>query len=189
MLKSHLRVIWALGMSYLLASCAAVPYQAPTSGATATVIVRQTTSFGISHLYTYGDLKSCSSLQRIIGNVPKIPDDFSITVKAGESVGFQYNNVLGNRFCAVAMQFDPKVGGKYVLSVRSDTVGCAVGIFDASSGDLVIEPSRKRLIKSSSGLSCNAVPMPATSTTTESGGGVTSPNNGGVTLDDLKGLK
>ena len=173
-----------------LAGCAAVPYQAPTAGPTAKVIVRHTTASGTSHLYTYGDLKSCSGLQRIVGNVPKIPDDFSVNIKAGEPVGLQYNNVLGNRFCVIAMQFDPKPNGKYVVAVRSDTVGCAIAIYDASSGDLVPEASRKRLVKTS-GLnqSCTAVAMPSAVGGADANGGLTSPNKSGVTLDDLQDLK
>lgn len=174
----------------VLAGCAAVPYQAPTAGPTAKVIVRHATASGTSHLYTYGDLKSCSGLQRVVGNVVKIPDDFVFIVKAGEPVGFQYNNMVGNRFCVIAMQFDPKPSGKYVLSVRSDTAGCAIGIYDASSGDLLPEPSRKRLIKTSSSLSCNAIAMPAaTPSVLDANGGLTSPNKSGVTLDDLQDLK
>lgn len=189
MLYVSYRLLGVMVASFLLLSCAAVPYQAPTSGETAAVIVRHATVSGTSHLYTYGDLKSCSSLQRVIGNVQKIPDDFLVKVKAGESLGFQYNNVLGTRYCAIAMQFDPKPNGKYVLSIRSDAQGCAIGIYDASSGDLVVEPTRKRLVRNSSGLSCSAVSMPATTGTAGSGDGLTSPDKSGVTLDDLQDLK
>lgn len=189
MLQSFQRLKAVIFLSLLLGGCGAVPYQAPTAGSTAQVIVRHATTSGTSHLYTYGDVKSCSGLQRVVGNVVRIPEDFEFKIKADEPAGLQYNNVVGNRYCVIAMQFDPKPNGKYVVSIRSDAVGCAIGIYDASSGDLMPEPTRKRLLPSAGGMSCRAVAMPSTGNSSNGSGVDTSPASSGMTLDDLKGLK
>lgn len=176
--------------SVLLVGCAVTSYQAPVAGLTAKLVVRNDSSGGNSTLFTYGDLRSCGSLQRVVDGTPTMPEDFSVNVKAGAPIGFHYGSMVGGRYCAVTFQFTPATNGTYLLDLHSSAEGCAAGVYVVRNGQPIPESSRMRLVPNSTGASCSPAAA-GSNTETEIRGvdGKGQSSRSGVTLDDLKGLK
>lgn len=177
-------------LGFLLVGCAVTSYEAPVAGPIAKLVVRQEYSGGNSTLFTYGDLRSCSRLQRVVDGAPAMPEDFSVDVKAGAPIGFHYGSLVGGRYCAVSFQFNPVASSTYLLNLRSSADGCVAGVYVVRNGQPLPESSSMRLTPNSAGTACVPVAVGSHAEAEVRGSdGKGQSSHNGVTLDDLKGLK
>lgn len=117
------------------------PYQAPTSGPTAKLIVRASigpvTKFKI---VSYSNAQNCTGGELVASEASGANESLTALLKAGQMSTLSFQAAVGSAHCEVTASFLPRAGHAYALSAAERGGRCGLVIDDITSGK-VAEPT------------------------------------------------
>lgn len=140
------RNCWAIAvLPVLLAGCVTTaPYVAPANGPTARLLLRSHNLLpGKYVIDTFDDAQRCSG-PRNITEAASGKIDSATSIRADQPVSLRIQCSINGRWGHYVVTFDAKSGHKYDVEPFSDKDFCGMVVFNATSGERVLEPSARR---------------------------------------------
>lgn len=125
----------------LLAACAGgtqvvAPYRAPTSGATAKMIVRASVGPATRfQLVSFSDAQHCTGGQLVASQADLVGDVAFAQLKAGQMATLSFHTLAGMQ-CEVIASFLPRAGRTYLLGAVDRGGRCGMQIDDITAGKM-----------------------------------------------------
>ncbi|MEN3068496.1 hypothetical protein [Uliginosibacterium sediminicola] len=119
-----------------LAACSTMSgseYQAPTSGALATLQIRGNALLGRTDLYSFDDQRNCAGTRLLVSSTG-IPGQIkkSLKVRADEPFSLLLQSTLGSQRCTVVATMKPAVDKSYLVDIRAIGGICGMVLLDVS---------------------------------------------------------
>lgn len=138
----------------LVAGCATPPpakplprYVAPTSGATAKLVMRGDVRGGVYGVVAYDDAENCTGLRMVgTGSVGRNPPSTTLAADRLTTLAYMFVRNEPKQACVVRWSFKPMPGKTYLVSGTAGETGCgSARLIDATDPDQMREePSALR---------------------------------------------